>query len=158
MEEVRLGVQEALVVEPDLHLVGPQEGDQFLDQFQRGLVERLGLQVALELLLQRFGIGSQSDVGPGVRLRSQEQTKRPDLMQPVLHQPVAGDGEVRRGDVERLAGALGQQFVQGIRHAVLLVVDDEGDGHDFFSIAMTDWICLWGRPRARHISVKALSR
>ena len=32
VEQVRLGVQEALVVEPDLHLVGPQEGDQFLDQ------------------------------------------------------------------------------------------------------------------------------
>ena len=48
VEEVRLGVQEALVVEPDLHLVGPEEGDQFLDQLQRRLGERLGLQVALD--------------------------------------------------------------------------------------------------------------
>ena len=129
VEEVRLGVEEALVVEPDLHLVGPKKGDQFLDQLQRGLGERLGFQVALQPLLERLGIGSEADVGPGVRLRSQDEPKRPDLMQPVLHEPVTGDGEVRRGDVERLADALVEQLVQGVRHAVLLVVDDEGNAH-----------------------------
>ena len=129
VEEVRLGVEEAVVVEPDFHLVGPKEGDQFLDQLQRGLGERLGFQVALQPLLQRLGVGSEADIGPGVRLGSQDETERPDLVQPLLHQPVAGDGEVRRGDVERLADALGQQFVQRIRQAVLLVVDDEGNAH-----------------------------
>src|SRR5207245_129054 len=58
------------------------------------------------------------------------ETKRPDLMQPLPHQAVPGDGEVGRGDVERLADALGKKFVQRIRHAVLLVVDYEGNGHE----------------------------
>jgi hypothetical protein len=128
VEEVRLGVQEALVVQPDFHLVGPDEGDQFLDQLERGLVERLGLQVALEPFLQRRGVGPKTDVGPRMRLGPQQQPEGPDLVQSSFHETVAGDGEVRRGDVQRLAGAL-RQLVEGIGHAVLLVVEDEGEGH-----------------------------
>ena len=102
---------------------------------QRGLGERLGFEVALEPLLQRLGIRPQADIGAGLRLGPEQQPKRPDLMQPVLHQPVAGDGEVGRGDVERLAGALAEQFVERIGQAVLLVVDDEGNGHGRLSIS-----------------------
>ncbi len=51
VEKVRLGVEETAIVEPNLHLVGMKEGDQFLDQLQRGLGERLGLQVALQPFL-----------------------------------------------------------------------------------------------------------
>jgi hypothetical protein len=45
------------------------------------------------------------------------------------HEPVAGDREVGRGNVEGFAPGLSEQFVQGIRHVVLLVVDDEGKAH-----------------------------
>jgi hypothetical protein len=108
MKQVRLGVQEALVIEPDFHLIGPQEGDQFLDQLQRGFVEGLGFEIALKSLLQRIGVRTQADIGPGVRLGPQEQPKRTDFVQPFLDQPVAGDGEVGCGDVQGLADALAQ--------------------------------------------------
>ncbi len=144
VEEVRLGVQEPLVVEADLHLVGAEERDQVLDQFQRGLVERLGLQVALEPLLQRLGVGFEADVGAGVRLGAQDEAKGTDLVQPVLHQSVAGDGEVGRGDVERLAGALGQQLIQRVRHAVPLVVDDKRDRHDCLDLPLRGTCFLCG--------------
>src|SRR6266849_6795481 len=44
-------------------------------------------------------------------------------------QPVFGDGEVRRGDIKRLAGGLHQQLAEDICHAVLLVVNNEGQWH-----------------------------
>ena len=109
VEQVRLGVQEALVVEPDLHLVGAQEGDQVLDQPERLGRERLGFEVALEPGLERLGVGSEADVGPGVRLGAEQQPEGPELVQPVLDEPVARDGEVGRGDVERPADAAVEQ-------------------------------------------------
>src|SRR5438270_819374 len=41
----------------------------------------------------------------------------------------AGDGEVGRGGVQGLADALGQERVERIRQAMLLTVDQEGNGH-----------------------------
>src|SRR5207249_2028232 len=108
VEEVCLCVQEAPVVEPDFYLVSPQESDQFLDQLQRGLIEWLGLQVALEPLLQCLSVGSKADIYTRMRLCPQQQSKGPDLVKTFLHQAVARDGEVGRGDIERLTGALPQ--------------------------------------------------
>jgi hypothetical protein len=89
------GVEEAVIEEPDFHSVGSKEGDQFLNQLQCGFSEWLSFQVALQSLLQRFRIGSETDIGPGMRLRSQNEPKRPNLMQSLFHQTVPGDGEVR---------------------------------------------------------------
>jgi len=74
-----------------------------------------------------------------MRLGPQQQPKRPDLVQTFPHQPVSGDGEVRRGDVERLAGGLRQQLVEGIRHTVPLVVDDEGQWHGMRCLSVKQW-------------------
>jgi len=41
--------------------------------------ERLGFQVALELLLHGLRMAPEADVGPGARLRSQEEMKGPEL-------------------------------------------------------------------------------
>ena len=57
------------------------------------------------------------------------------MVQSVLHKTVTRDGKVRRGNVERLAGAQGKKLVQRIRHAVLLVVDDEGKNHGAYPAA-----------------------
>ena len=46
----------------------------------------------------------------------------------------ATDVEVGGGDVERVAFVMAQEVVQDIGHVVLLVVDDEGDGHKVSSI------------------------
>jgi len=51
--------------------------------------------------------GPQADIDIPIRFRSQ-QPQRPDLVQTLLHEPVAGTGERCRGDIARLAGALGQ--------------------------------------------------
>ena len=40
VEQVRLGVEEAPLVQPNLHLLGVQERDQVLDQKERLLCER----------------------------------------------------------------------------------------------------------------------
>ena len=53
VKEVRLGVQKALVVESDFHLVGPQEGDQRFDQPERFFVEWLGLEIAAQAGLEQ---------------------------------------------------------------------------------------------------------
>jgi hypothetical protein len=46
MEQISLGMEEPLVVEPDLDLVGPEVGDQVLDELEGFRGERLDFQVA----------------------------------------------------------------------------------------------------------------
>lgn len=47
-------------------------------------------------------IGQNADINAVVRLGPQDEPKSANLVQALLHQPVAGDSEVRRGDVQRL--------------------------------------------------------
>src|SRR6266852_9798754 len=64
-----------------------------------------------------------------MRFCSQQEQERPDMVQAFLHEPVPGDGEVRRGNIKELAGTLGQSLVERISQAMLLVVDDERSWH-----------------------------
>jgi hypothetical protein len=81
MKQVALGVQEPLVVEPHLHLVGLKESDEVLNEPQRFRRERFGFQVALEPGRERLAvIGSQPHVGAGLRIGADKQPERPDLV------------------------------------------------------------------------------
>ena len=77
----------------------------------------------------RVAVEGEADVRAGLRVRPDQQAERAYVMQLVLHQSVARDGEVRRGHVEGLARRLGEEGLENVGHAVLLVVDDEGYVH-----------------------------
>ena len=131
VEDIRLGVQEALVEQPDLRLVHPQEGDQVLHEPKHLLLERLGFQFAPHLGQHGLGVRPKANVRAAGRLSPQEQTERPQSVQPILHQPVAADGEVRGRDVQRTTFGRGQQRVQHVGCFDLLIVDNERKRHHF---------------------------
>ncbi|HVC93818.1 MAG TPA: hypothetical protein VND64_09010 [Pirellulales bacterium] len=64
-----------------------------------------------------------------MRLGAQDQSEGPEVVKSFLYEPVAGDGEVGRSNVQRLVIGLPKQLVERVGQAVLLVVDDEGEGH-----------------------------
>ena len=100
-------------------------GDQVLDELQRLLGERLGLEVAFQPQPKCSRIRPQADVGPGLGFGAEQESEGPELVQPVLHEPVTADREVGGGDVERLSLGLSEQFVENVDKPVMNVVDDE---------------------------------
>ncbi len=140
VEEVRLGVQEALVEEPDLDLLGVQEGDQVLDQRQGLGGVRLRLELAPELALQRRRPRLHPDIRARLGIGADQEPEGPEVMEAVLDQAVARDGEVGRGDVEGPGDAPIEQALQRVGEAMVNIVDNKGDRHGLGS-------SLFGRVR-----------
>ena len=134
MEEVRLGVQEALVKETDLDIIRLEIGDQVLDQLECFLVERLGLEVAFQPQPKCSRIRPQADIGPGLGFAAEQKSEGPKLVQSVLQGPVTADREVSGCDIERLSLGLSEQFVEHVDKLVMNVVDDERDWHGLFPL------------------------
>src|SRR5271157_4012647 len=147
MEEVRFGVQEALVKEPDLDLLRLEIGDQVLDQLQRLLGEGLCFEVAFEPGLKSIRIHLQPQVGPRLWIGAEEETKSPELMKPVREDSVTTDRDVGGGDVERPVDALFEDLVQHVGEATAQVIDDERKTHELGG-NRDSWPSAWATIRS----------
>ena len=85
-------------------------------------------------------LGSHPDVRARLRIGADQEPEGPEVMEAVLDQPVARDGEVGRGDVEGPGDAPIEQALQRVGEAMVNIVDNKGDRHGLGS-------SLFGRVR-----------
>src|SRR5205807_9601565 len=85
--------------------------------------------------LEWFGAGfAQSQVCAGLRFVTEQQAEVAQPVQSGAQELPATDVEVGGGYVERVSPVVAQEVVEDVGHVVLLVVDDEWDGHKAASI------------------------
>ncbi len=123
-------MQETAGVEAHLHVFLTQKGDEVFDQAQGLYIELLLCQVVNEAFDGFRASFAQAEIGARFRFVTEQQAEVAKSVEAVAQQLPATDVEVGSGDVERVAAVLGQKVVEDAGHFVLLVVDDEGDGHN----------------------------
>ena len=97
--------------------------------------------------LRALRIDLQADVGPRLWVGAEQEAEGPELVQPVLDDPVTADREVGGGDVERPVDALFEQFVQRVGEATAQVVDDERKTHELGG-NRDSWPSAWATIRS----------
>src|SRR5579884_65501 len=129
IEQVALGMQEALRVEAHLDVGAAQESNQVFDEAQRLFVEIFASQIADQPLDGLRADLTQTEIGPGLWFVTQQQAKTSQVIETLTQELPAANIEIGGGNVERVAFMVGEKRVEDVGHFMLLVVDDEWDVH-----------------------------
>ncbi len=134
IEKIALGMQETTHVEAHLHMFLAQKGDEVFDQAKGLFVKVFSGQVTDEPLDGFRASFAQAEIRACFRFVTEQQAEVAEAVETFTQELPATGVEVGGGDVERMAFMIGQEVIEDVGHFVLLVVDDEWDGHEIPSV------------------------
>jgi hypothetical protein len=116
-------------IQLDLHLITPQETDNFLDKPLCFLSKWLGVEFISQIA---FGVSSQAHVLGSLRFIAEQQPEAANGRKRMPQQRVASDAEIGRRYIDCLAGLRFEETIQHVRKLVRNIVNDKRYAHLVF--------------------------